>query len=48
MADDQIHQANELWHEENESKYSEAKDGVRRDFASNVSIEQAHIRAPSF
>jgi hypothetical protein len=37
-----------LWNEKNESEDGEAKDGVRRNFASDVSIEQAHVRAPSF
>jgi hypothetical protein len=37
-----------LWNEKNEREYGEAKDGVRRNFASDVSIEQAHVRAPSF
>jgi hypothetical protein len=48
MADDEVHQAYELWNEKNECEYGEAKDGVRRNFASDVSIEQAHVRAPSF
>ena len=42
MADHQIHQADELRHEENESKDSEAQDGVRADFATDVFIEEAH------
>jgi hypothetical protein len=48
MADDQIHQPYELRYEKNECEYGEAKDGVRRNFAGDVSIEQAHVRAQSF
>jgi hypothetical protein len=47
MADDQVHQPHELRHEKYESKDSESQDGVRGYFASDVSVEQAHMRAPS-
>jgi hypothetical protein len=48
MADDQIHQPDELRNEENESKDSEAEDGVRADFATDIFIEQAHDCACEF
>jgi hypothetical protein len=48
MADDEVHQPYELRYEKNECEDGEAEDGVRGNFASDVSIEQAHVRAPSF
>ena len=48
MADDQIHQPYELGNEKNESENSEAEEGVRADFAADVFIEKAHVRAKPF
>jgi hypothetical protein len=45
MADDKVHQSDELWDEEYESKDSEAEDAVGDNFACNVSIEKAHNSA---
>jgi hypothetical protein len=48
MADNQIHQADQLGNEENESENREPKRSVRADFASDVFIEQAHVCARRF
>ena len=45
MADHQIHQAHQLRDEEYESEDSETEDGVRADFAADIFIEKAHMRA---
>jgi len=42
VADEQLHQADELGYEENESEDEEAKKRVSDDFANNVAIEDAH------
>ena len=43
VADDQVHQPDELWHEENESEDSKAKDGVGGDFAADISSSRRMI-----
>jgi hypothetical protein len=48
MAYHEIHQSNELRDEEYESEDSEAQDGVRADFATDIFIEQAHNCACGF
>ena len=48
MADDQIHQANKLRNEENESEDGESQQGVRGHFAADIFIEKAHECAAGF
>jgi hypothetical protein len=42
MADEELHEANELGNEENEGKDEEAEEGVASYFASNIAVENAH------
>lgn len=42
MTDEQLHQQNKTWHEENESEYGESEEGVTKDLANDVAIQNAH------
>ena len=42
MPDEQIHQADELGHEEDESKDNEAEESMAKNFADNVTVQDAH------
>ena len=42
MPDEQIHQADKLGHEEDERKDNEAEEGMAKNFADNVTIQNAH------
>ena len=42
MADEELHEADELGNEEHEGENKEAEEGVADDFANNVTIEDAH------
>jgi hypothetical protein len=45
MANDQLHQADQLRYEKDKCKDHKAQGGVRNYFAANVSVEQAHMSA---
>ena len=42
MADEQIHQADELGHEEDERKDNEAEKRMTKNFADDVTVQNAH------
>jgi hypothetical protein len=42
MADEDLHEANELGNEEDESENEEAEEGVASDFSGDVAVEDAH------
>ena len=42
MTDEELHEADKLGDEENESEDEKAKESVANDFTNNVAIEDAH------
>jgi hypothetical protein len=48
VADDNVHEANELRNEEYECEDGETEGGVRSDFATDIFVEQAHVREQRF
>ena len=42
MADEQLHEANELGDEEDESEDDKSEEGVAENFADNVTVQYAH------
>jgi hypothetical protein len=42
MTHEQLHQANQLGHEENERKYGESEECVTKNFTNDVAVEDAH------
>jgi hypothetical protein len=48
MPDNYIHQAHELRHEKYESEYGKTQQRVGENFATNVSVKDAHVGAKPY
>jgi hypothetical protein len=42
MTDKQLHQANQLGHEENERKYGDSEECVTKNFTNDIAVQDAH------